>query len=411
MHVSPATLSDARLIAGIVIFIASYLVFAVGKFPGMKIDRPGAAIIGAVLMVAFRIVRAEDALKAVNFETIVLLFAMMLVVAHLRLLGFFAAIAEFVVERLGRKHLLPAVIISTGVLSAFFVNDIICLVMAPIVLEVTRRMHVKPLPYLLAVATSSNIGSVATITGNPQNILIGSYSGISYASFMAHLGPIAAVGLFIDWAVLHWLFPVSQVQPAAIQEQREPRQLRIVKPALVVTGVILGFLVGLPPALVAAVGAAVMMITRSMEPRLVYDEVDWGLLVFFVGLFIIVSGAERVGIVAGMLDVAQNWNLHNAAIFTTVTGVMSNIVSNVPAVMLLKSVVPSFPDPHRGWLLLAMASTLAGNLTITGSIANIIVVERARHEVEITFKDYLRAGVPVTILTLIVGTVWLSLIK
>ena len=194
MHVSPTTLSDARLIAGIVIFIASYLVFAVGKFPGMKIDRPGAAIIGAVLMVAFRIVRAEDALKAVNFETIVLLFAMMLVVAHLRLLGFFEAIAEFVVERLGRKHLLPAVIISTGVLSAFFVNDIICLVMVPIVLEVTRRMHVKPLPYLLAVATSSNIGSVATITGNPQNILIGSYSGISYASFMAHLGPIAAVG-------------------------------------------------------------------------------------------------------------------------------------------------------------------------------------------------------------------------
>src|SRR6185369_2896013 len=279
----------------------------------------------------------------------------------------------------------------------------------PIVLTLTDRMRLDPLPYLLAVATSSNIGSVATITGNPQNILIGSYSGISYPNFMVHLGPIAIVGLIIDWAILHWMFPVT-VQPAGEIAKEPPRQLRLAKPAIVVVGVITGFLFGLPPALVAAVGAAVMLITRSMEPRLVYDEIDWGLLVFFVGLFIIVTGAEKVGIVAGMLDIADNWNLHNAVIFTTVTAVMSNIVSNVPAVMLLKSVVPGFPDPHRAWLLLALASTLAGNLTITGSIANIIVVERARDDVKIGFKDYLRAGVPVTMLTLAFGTLWLSLV-
>jgi Na+/H+ antiporter NhaD/arsenite permease-like protein len=174
--------------------------------------------------------------------------------------------------------------------------------------------------------------------------------------------------------------------------------------------VIAGFLIGFPPALVAAVGAAVILISRSMEPRHVYDEVDWGLLVFFVGLFVIVGGAERVGIVAGMLDIAQNWNLHQPAVFAVATAVLSNIVSNVPAVMLLKSVVPGFPDPHRAWLLLAMASTLAGNLTITGSIANIIVVERARDDVKIGFKDYFRAGVPVTMLTLAFGTLWLSLV-
>jgi Na+/H+ antiporter NhaD/arsenite permease-like protein len=162
---------------------------------------------------------------------------------------------------------------------------------------------------------------------------------------------------------------------------------------------------------VAAVGAAVILISRTMEPRLVYDEVDWGLLVFFVGLFVIVGGAEKVGIVAGMLDIAQIWNLHHSAIFAVVTAVMSNIVSNVPAVMLLKSVVPGFPDPHRAWLMLAMASTLAGNLTITGSIANIIVVERARSEVKIGFKDYLRAGIPITLLTLAVGIAWLSWVE
>jgi Na+/H+ antiporter NhaD/arsenite permease-like protein len=409
MHSLAGTLPDARLIAGIVIFIASYVVFAFGKFPGMKIDRPGMAIIGAVLMVAFRIVNASDALRSVDFATIVLLFSMMLIVANLHLVGFFDVVAEFVVTRMGARHLLPAVIVSTGVLSAFFVNDIICLVMVPIVLKITKRLGLPPLGYLIAVATASNIGSVATITGNPQNILIGSYSGISYRSFMAHLAPIAAIGLFIDWAVLHFLYPIrceSTVAPV----EKAPRELKLAKPAFVVAGVIAGFLVGFPPALVAAVGAAVILISRSMEPRLVYDEVDWGLLVFFVGLFVIVGGAEKVGIVDGMLDVAQTWNLHNSAIFAVVTAVMSNIVSNVPAVMLLKSVVPGFPDPHRAWLLLAMASTLAGNLTITGSIANIIVVERAREEVVIGFKDYLRAGVPVTLLTLLFGTIWLTLV-
>ena len=407
MHAFPG---DVHLIAGIIIFIASYVVFAFGKFPGMKIDRPGMAIIGAVLMVAFRVVTATDALRSVDFATIVLLFSMMLVVANLHLVGLFDLVAEFVVTRLGSSRLLPAVIISTGVLSAFFVNDIICLVMVPIVLHITKRMSVPPMKYLLAVATASNIGSVATITGNPQNILIGSYSGISYLSFIGHLGPVAAIGLFIDWAILHWIFRDTQLPatPQNTQEESRPRQRgNLLKAGIVVALVIAGFLFGFPPPLVAAVGAAVILISRSMEPRLVYDEVDWGLLVFFVGLFVIVGGAEKVGIVAGMLDVARTWNLNNSGIFAAVTAVMSNLVSNVPAVMLLKSVVPQFPDAHRAWLLLAMASTLAGNLTITGSIANIIVVERARAEVTITFKDYLRVGVPVTLVTLTFGTAWL----
>jgi Na+/H+ antiporter NhaD/arsenite permease-like protein len=413
MHAFPEiALSNARLIAGIVIFIASYVVFAFGKFPGMKIDRPGMAIIGAVLMVAFRVVNAEGALHSVDFATIVLLFSMMLVVANLHLLGLFDRVAEFFVSRLGPNRLLPAVIVSTGVLSAFFVNDIICLVMVPIVLQITRRLNVAPMPYLLAVATASNIGSVATITGNPQNILIGSYSGIAYTKFLAHLAPVAVVGLFVDWAVLHWLFrSVLVTTPASIGELAAHREKPRVKPALVVGGIIVGFLVGLPPALVGAVGASIMLITRSMDPRHVYNEIDWGLLVFFVGLFVIVGGAERVGIVAGLLDITRTWNLHNPAIFAPVTAVMSNLVSNVPAVMLLKSVVPQFPDPHRAWLLLAMASTLAGNLTITGSIANIIVVERAREEVQITFVDYLRAGVPITLITLAFGTAWLWLVN
>jgi Na+/H+ antiporter NhaD/arsenite permease-like protein len=266
------------------------------------------------------------------------------------------------------------------------------------------------MPYLLAVATASNIGSVATITGNPQNMLIGSYSGIGYLAFLAHLGPVAVIGLVLDWLVIRWLCaadlkPVAAVTAPAEQPHIHLRQLR--KPAIVILLVLAGFLSGVPPAMMAAIGAALMLITRTREPRLVYDEVDWGLLVFFVGLFLIVGGAERAGLNRDLFEIAERFNLENAGVLTCVTAILSNIVSNVPAVMLLKSLVPAFHDPRTGWMVLAMASTLAGNLTITGSVANLIVVERSRDEVPISFWDYSRVGVPVTLLTLALGWAWL----
>lgn len=413
-HLPAQALSDLRVIASYAVFLGSYLVFALGKFPGMKIDRPGAAIIGAVLMVAFRVVDPLSALAFIDFPTIVLLFSMMLIVAYLHLAGFFDWVAEVVVTHLRPHHLLPTVIFTSGILSAFFVNDIICLVMVPFALTATRRMGVRPVPYLLAVATASNIGSVATITGNPQNMLIASFSGMTYRDFLGHLAPVAVVGLLLDWLVIYTLCLRKDVSDFTAQVERPPvavNRSQLIKPGVVVLLVLAAFFAGFPPALVAATGAAVMLFTRTREPRLVYDEVDWGLLVFFVGLFLIVGGADRAGITKHLLDFANRWNLHQPAIFTIVVAALSNLVSNVPAVMLLKSVVPGFQNPHTGWLVLAMASTLAGNLTITGSVANIIVVERAKPEATIGFRDYLRVGVPVTVATLLFGGFWLWLIK
>jgi Na+/H+ antiporter NhaD/arsenite permease-like protein len=412
-------LSEVTRLAAYAIFFCSYVVFALGKFPGMKIDRPGAAIIGAVLMVAFRAVSPAGALHFIDFGTIVLLFSMMLLVAYLHLDGFFDWITEWIVSRISPRHLLPAIIFLSGTFSAFFVNDIICLMMVPFTLKVSRRMGLQPAPYLLAVATASNIGSVATITGNPQNMLIGSFSGIGYPTFLLHLGPVAVVGMLLDWLLLWLLYTRGESparQPTAapggpILEVHEKPSANLLKVGIVILLVLAGFLSGLPPALVAAVGAAVMLMSRTHEPRLVYDEVDWGLLVFFVGLFLIVGGAENVGLTGRLLEIGQRWNLQNSSTFAIVTAALSNIVSNVPAVMLLKSMVPRFADPQQGWLMLAMASTLAGNLTITGSVANIIVVERARPEVRITFGQYLRGGVPITVATLAFGWLWLSWFK
>jgi Na+/H+ antiporter NhaD/arsenite permease-like protein len=263
------------------------------------------------------------------------------------------------------------------------------------------------------VATGSNVGSVATITGNPQNMLIGSFSGIRYRDFLFHLGPVALVGLILNWAVLHWMYMRgrTRVVPAEAISLPPLDLSHLTKPVIVVTVVVTGFFIGVPPAMMAALGAAALLITRTTEPRKLYDEVDWGLLVFFVGLFLIVGGAENAGIVARLLAIARHWNLQRLDVFTLAVALLSNLVSNVPAVMLLKSLVPGFTDPHTAWLALAMASTLAGNLTITGSVANIIVVETAKPDVRISFWDYFRVGFLVTFLTVLFGLAWLALVR
>src|SRR5664280_55584 len=324
-------LSHGHMIIAWTIFLASYFVFAVGRLPGTKIDRPAMAVIGAVLMFVFGVLGPAQAIASIDFATLVLLFSMMLIVASLHLAGFFQWVSHLVIEHLPPRHLLPGVIFTSGILSAFLVNDVVCLVMAPLVLGICKRMKLPPLPYLLGLATASNIGSAATITGNPQNILIGSVSGISYRYFVAHLGPVALIGLFVDWALLHFIFlrndtAGAQPLPNKTAIQNQPPETYLAWPLTVTLGVLAGFLLGFSPPLVAAAGGALLLVQRHREPRAVYGDVDWSLL----GL------AERL-------------NLHNSVIFAAVVTLMSNIASNVPTVMLLKGLVPQFHDAHSAW--------------------------------------------------------------
>lgn len=407
-------LSHWHIVGAWLIFLASYFVFAVGRLPGTNIDRPAMAVIGAVCMFVFGVLSPSQAIACIDFPTLVLLFSMMLIVASLHLAGFFDWIAHKVIEHLKPAHLLPGIVFTSGILSAFLVNDIVCLVMAPLVVGICKRMGVRPLAYLLGLATASNIGSVATITGNPQNILIGSASGIGYRDFLAHLGPVAMLGLFVDWALLHWIYLRNETKDthlldSTVQPEEELRP-HAAWPVAVTFGVLVGFLAGYPPPLLAAAGGALLLIRRTRHPKEIYGDVDWDLLVLFLGLFLILGGAEQAGITRELLGVAERWNLHNSLILVGIVTLLSNIVSNVPAVMLLKGLIPRFPDAHTAWLMLAMASTLAGNLTITGSVANMIVVEKVRTETHIGFLDYMRVGLPVTILTLATGGFWLMLV-
>ncbi len=396
-----------------IIFLATYFVLAIGRAPGLRVDRTGAAIIGASLMVAFRVLTLDEAFRAIQLDTIVLLFGMMIVVANLRLSGFFALVSEWVVEHAHHPvTMLIAIAVASGALSAIFVNDTVCLVLAPLVAEITRALKRNPVPYLLAVAMASNIGSVATLTGNPQNMLIGTFSGIGYAAFARALAPIAVIGLVICVAILTWMYRAEfrghvnvKVEPPPVELDR----VLMIKSLTVALVMMIFFFAGWPLAEVAILSAAVLLITRRISPADIYAQVDWGLLVMFAGLFIVVTGFQKSFVEQDLSVWASRARLDNAAVLSSVSAVLSNIVSNVPAVLVFKPFIAHLVDPRLGWLRLAMATTLAGNLTILGSVANLIVVERSKEILgrPIGFWEYARAGLPIGILTIAVGVWWL----
>jgi Na+/H+ antiporter NhaD/arsenite permease-like protein/uncharacterized metal-binding protein YceD (DUF177 family) len=297
--------------------------------------------------------------------------------------------------------LLTAIVLVSGLLSAFFVNDTMCLVLTPLVLEITKRLQRNPLPYLLGVAMSSNCGSVATVTGNPQNMLIGTYSGIPYTAFAAALAPVALAGMALTIVVLAFVYrnefrKESRLEPE--QHRVRVRRALLWKSVAVSLGMIALFFAGWPVHKVAVVAGALLLITRRVKPERIYHEIDWSLLVMFIGLFIVVAGMEKTGLAESAFAFASRFHLDRVGPMSVCTALMSNLVSNVPAVLMFKSVVPKLANPSRAWLALAMSSTLAGNLTLMGSVANLIVVERARREIRISFWEYAKAGVPLAVL-------------
>src|SRR6266446_1814013 len=294
---SPRVDEDTQKVAAAVIFPASYPALAIGKVPGLSIDRAGVALVGACLMVGSGALPLEDAYKAVDLDTITLLLGMMIVVASLRLSGFFAIVTAWVMQRAGKPLiLLCAVTATSGIFSAFLVNDAICLVLAPLVLELTLRMGRKPVPYLLAVAMASNVGSTATITGNPQNIMIGSFSQIPYTTFVLTLGPVALVGLVITVglvALLHREEFAGGGHVTAVKPNIRVNRALVARALLATAVMVAAFFAGQPPAKAAIIIGGLLLLTRRVKSERVYAEIDWSLLLMFAGLFIIVAGAQR----------------------------------------------------------------------------------------------------------------------
>lgn len=410
----------------VVLFILTYAGLALGKVPGLRMDRAGIALVGATLVLVTGLLNLDQAfgIDSIDYRTLLLLFGMMIVVGFLRLSGFIKRLIGWCLERIRTPRGLLAVTITlSGLLSAFLINDVVCVALTPLVLHLARRLKFDPLPHLIALATAANIGSSGTITGNPQNIYIGSHSGIAYLRFAARLAPIAVLGLVLNYLVVALVYRKSLAVPyergsASRVRQRPELTSRVhiwlqAKSVTVALGAIILFSVGLPLELVA-LGAAAILLTGRVNPRKVYAQVDWDLLVMFTGLFVVVH-ALQVHVVHTWGIESWGWLLNRPVdLLSLVSVVLSNVVSNVPAVLLLEPVLQAIPAATRetAWLALAMSSTLAGNLTVLGSVANLIVVESARREgVDISFWDYCKVGIPLTVLTLSVGIGWLQWVR
>jgi Na+/H+ antiporter NhaD/arsenite permease-like protein len=396
-----------------IIFLLTYAGISLGRIPGLRLDRAGIALTGAALMMAVGAITPDEAYRAVNLDTLALLLGMMIVVAHLRLSGFFRLVTSWALAHAHSPLILLATIaLTAGAFSAFLVNDAVCLVMAPLVIEVTRSLRRDPIPYLLAVAMASNVGSAATITGNPQNMIVGAVSRIPYTEFAAALAPVAVAGIVLVFVLVAalWFREFRQSTPL-VAKPRSPRihKPQLIKAVLVTLGVIAAFFAGVPVAMAAFLGGALLLVTRSIKAHKVYQEIDGSLLLMFAGLFVVVAAAEKVLLSPELVGAVQSFHFANTYVATADTAVLSNIISNVPAVLALKPFVLGLTDQHRIWLVIAMSATLAGNLTPVGSVANLIVAERARAAgIHNSLWTHCRAGIPLTLLTLALGAWWLS---
>jgi Na+/H+ antiporter NhaD/arsenite permease-like protein len=400
----------------VAIFVLVYLGMILGGLPFLQLDRTGVALLGAIALISIEAVGLDDAARSIHLPTLIMLFAFMVVSAQMRLGGFY----DWVTRRLAESPLQPALLLGTLIfvvagLAAVFSNDVVCLAVAPVLIDTCRRRGLAPLPFLLALACASNIGSAATLIGNPQNMLIGQTLQLSFAGYLLQAAVPVLAGLIVTWGLILMLSRgqlEGVAEPVPVGDDRDASAVldrwQTAKGLTIASAVLLCFVfTSWPREVVALTGAGVLLMSRKLHSRHMLGLVDWELLVLFMGLFVVNHALQKTGLPArAMADLAAaGVPLQHPGPLFAATFVLSNIVSNVPAVMLL---LPGAEHPLAG-LTLALASTLAGNLFIVGSIANIIVVDAAaRRGVQIGWRSHARVGVPVTLATLAITAGYLS---
>ena len=399
----------------LLVFVAVYAGMLLGGLPGLALDRAGVALLGAIALVATGRVTVGQAWNAVDVPTLALLLGLMVVSAQFRLGGFYARVGGWLAGHGGSPAALLALLVGVaGLLSALLANDIVCLAMAPILAAGCARRGLDPVPYLLALAAAANVGSAATLIGNPQNMLIGQTLGLSFHGYLADALVPALLGLGATWALIAWRF-AGRWERAVVLTRTEQRDLafdrwQTAKGLAVLVALVATFLfVPVPREAAALTAAGLLLLSRRMASRDILGQVDWHLLVLFIGLFVVNHALIGSGLTDRALAGLEHAGVRPASApwLFGVTVVLSNLVSNVPAVMLL---LPVARAHAQGGPILALASTLAGNLLIVGSIANIIVVDQAaRLGVRIGWREHARLGVPITLATLAIAAAWLWL--
>jgi Na+/H+ antiporter NhaD/arsenite permease-like protein len=396
----------------LIVFAFVYAGMIFGRFPGLGLDRTGVALLGAIALMASGRIRTSDLWSAVDLPTMTLLLGLMIVSAQFRLSGFYAHLVRRLAAVEASPQLLLGLVVGiTGVLSAVLANDIVCLAVTPILAESCVRRRLDPKPFLLALACAANVGSAATLIGNPQNMLIGQVLGLSFGRYMADAAIPSILGLALVWLTICLLTAGRWEKELVLGEVAAPPldRFQTLKGSIVLGGLVVLFLVGTwPREIVALAAGGLLLCSHRVKSREMLGLVDWQLLVLFFGLFVVnhaTSASGNLGLIESGLA-AHGIQVSQPGWLFGLSVILSNLVSNVPAVMLL---LPSATHPSGGPIL-ALASTLAGNLLVVGSIANIIVIDQAaRVGIKITWREHARVGVPVTLLTLAVAAAWLWL--
>jgi len=402
----------------VAIFAVVYLGMILGGLPFLQLDRTGVALLGAIAIVAIGDLTPERAAESIHLPTLLLLFSFMVISAQMRLGGFYAWVTRRIAALpVGAAALLGAVIVVVAALSAVFSNDVVCLAVAPVLANACLRRGLDPVPFLLALACAANIGSAATLIGNPQNMLIGEVLKLPFGGYFLEAIVPVALGLAALWALLAWdtrgrwraAPPAGRAAGAPDEAGEVPFDRWQTAKGLAVAAALIGIFLftDLPRDVAALTGAGLLLMSRRLHSANMLGLVDWELLILFIGLFVVNHALAHTGLTAQAVQAlgAQGFPLSEPGWLFAATLLLSNVVSNVPAVMLL---LPAASEPFSGPLL-ALVSTLAGNLLIVGSIANIIVVDAARRQgIVIDWRRHLRTGLPVTIVTLAITAAWLG---
>jgi Na+/H+ antiporter NhaD/arsenite permease-like protein len=397
------------------IFAIVYLGMILGGLPFLQLDRTGVALLGAIAIVGLEVLTPEQAALSIHLPTLLLLFSFMVISAQMRLGGFYTWVTTRIAALpLAPPALLAAIMAAVAALAAVFSNDVVCLAVAPVLADACTRRGLNPVPYLIGLACAANVGSAATLIGNPQNMLIGQVLNLHFADYLRESIVPVLLGLAASWAIIAWQLDKNEVVHPAITERRaEPGQQldlwQTAKGLAVAATLVAVFLfTSLPREVAALTGAGVLMMSRKLHSTKMLGLVDWELLILFIGLFVVNHAFAATGLSAEAVRALADAGLplaKPAELFAT-TFVLSNVVSNVPAVMLL---LPAATEAFSGPML-ALVSTLAGNLLIVGSIANIIVVDAARRRgIAIDWRRHARTGIPVTIATLLITAGWFAL--
>jgi Na+/H+ antiporter NhaD/arsenite permease-like protein len=396
-----------EIATSLIVVIVMYGI-AVGRLPWLALNRTTLTIVGAAALLAIGALDGEQAWYAIDIPTLVILVGMMIINGVLEEAGFFRHAAALI-TRLARhgRTLLGIVMLVSAVLSAIFLNDTVVFLLTPLVIIIAHQTNTPPIPLLLGLALSANIGSTATITGNPQNIVIGNLSGIGFVPFLQALWVPSLLSLVVAWAMLSLVYR-HQLKPLPHMPQRTLPPLNAPHALIAISVLTIALLIGINPAVAVTVAVALLLIRRHTPAATLLQPIDGSLLLFFAALFIVTAGFRESATAAWMY--AQSTTLIDGQLipFAISAALLSNVISNVPAVLVLQDVIEQFADPTQAWLMLAASSTLAGNSTLLASVANLIVAERAaQHNITLDFITYLKIGLPVTITSIAIAIWWL----